>query len=116
MSRRRWRELACAIALMAPAMPAAAAPDAVGLFAEHCGSCHGADRLGGQGPALLPENLGRLSGPRAATVIAEGRAATQMPGFSSTLAKDEIDALTAYILSPLKGVPTWGAAEIAASR
>ena len=97
-------------------MPAAAAPDAVGLFAEHCGSCHGTDRLGGQGPALLPENLGRLSGPRAATVIAEGRAATQMPGFSSTLAKDEIDALTAYILSPLKGVPTWGAAEIAASR
>ena len=24
------------------------------LFAEHCATCHGADRLGGVGPALLP--------------------------------------------------------------
>ena len=30
------------------------------LYAEHCAACHGADRLGGMGPALLPENLERL--------------------------------------------------------
>ncbi|MDH3407446.1 MAG: cytochrome C oxidase Cbb3, partial [Gammaproteobacteria bacterium] len=33
---------------------------AVKLYAQHCASCHGADRLGGIGPALLPENLGRI--------------------------------------------------------
>ena len=33
---------------------------AAALYQEHCSSCHGAGRLGGQGPALLPENLGRL--------------------------------------------------------
>ena len=73
--------------------PALAEPDAVKLFAEHCAACHGTDRLGGQGPALLPENLGRLMGPRAASVIADGRAATQMPGFGAKLNKDEIAAL-----------------------
>ena len=93
-----------------------AEPDAAGLYREHCASCHGADRLGGQGPALLPENLGRLTGPRAAAVIAEGRDATQMPGFSQTLGKAEIDALTALIASPLPAIPQWGEREIADSR
>ena len=40
--------------------PAAEGPDAARLYTEHCASCHGANRLGGMGPALLPENLKRL--------------------------------------------------------
>src|SRR5512140_1288528 len=84
-------------ALLWLAAPAAADPDAATLFAAHCATCHGADRLGAQGPALLPDNLGRLTGARAAAVIAEGRPATQMPGFSGTLDKPEIAALAAYI-------------------
>lgn len=123
MPRRSIRELAgaslTALALaIAPALlaPARAEPDAAALYAEHCASCHGADRLGGQGPALLPENLGRLTGARAAAAIAEGRPATQMPGFAQTLGKPEIDALAAFIATPLPSLPAWGAREIAESR
>ena len=32
-------------------------------YQANCASCHGADRLGGIGPALLPENLSRLKKP-----------------------------------------------------
>jgi mono/diheme cytochrome c family protein len=95
---------------------AVAAPDAPKLYTAHCAGCHGADRLSGQGPALLPENLGRVIGPRAAAVIAEGREATQMPGFASTLTAVEIDTLAAYISTPLATMPHWTAREIAASR
>jgi DNA-binding beta-propeller fold protein YncE/cytochrome c553 len=96
--------------------PVLADPDAAKLYTDNCATCHGADRLGGIGPALLPENLGRLMGPRTTAVIADGRAATQMPGFSAKLDKDGIAALAAYIATPLKQVPSWGSAEIAASR
>jgi mono/diheme cytochrome c family protein len=116
MRRHRPRfELAVVVAA-ALAAPAAAEPDGAKLYGEHCRSCHGADRLGGQGPALLPENLGRLTGARAAEVIAAGRPATQMPGFAAVLGKPEIDALAAYIATPLVPAPQWGEREIAASR
>ena len=97
-------------------VPAAAEPDAAKLYAGHCAQCHGADRLGQLGPALLPENLGRLTGARAVSVIVNGRAATQMPGFAGTLNNEEITALAAYIATPLATVPVWGSAEISASR
>ncbi len=105
-----------ALALFALSGPARAEPDAAKLFADNCAECHGADRLGRLGPALLRENLGRLTGARATAVIADGRAATQMPGFSGKLAKDEIAALAAYIASPLPSVPAWGIQAIDASR
>ncbi|MCC6777766.1 MAG: c-type cytochrome [Hyphomicrobiales bacterium] len=116
--KRNWRfELTLAFALaLAASTPAPAQTDAGKLYGEHCASCHGADRLGGQGPALLPENLGRLTGPRVSSVIADGRAATQMPPFTGVLAKAEIDALAAFVSTPLASVPSWGAPEIAASR
>jgi hypothetical protein len=116
MRRRKWSvELAFA-GLIVFASPAAAEPDAAKLYREYCASCHGADRLGGQGPALLPDNLGRLTGLRAASVIANGRNATQMPGFSATLAKAEIDALASFIATPLSDIPVWGVSEIDKSR
>ncbi|MDE2376336.1 nitrite reductase [Bradyrhizobium sp.] len=108
--------VAIALALFALGGPALAGPDAAKLFADNCAECHGADRLGRLGPALLPENLGRLTGARAVSVIADGRAATQMPGFSGKLGKDEIAALAAFIASPLPFVPAWGIPEIDASR
>ena len=36
------------------------AASAAALYGEHCASCHGAQRTGGMGPALLPESLERL--------------------------------------------------------
>ncbi|MCA1805785.1 MAG: c-type cytochrome, partial [Xanthomonadaceae bacterium] len=65
--------------------PATAAPDVKRLYTQHCAECHGAERLGGMGPALLPGNLGRLKQAEAVQVIAEGRPATQMPGFAQQL-------------------------------
>lgn len=96
--------------------PAAAGPDASAVYATHCAECHGAARLGGIGPALLPENLGRLKRKQAATVIADSRPAVQMPPFAGVLSADEIDALVALIYTPLADVPEWGMAEIEASR
>ena len=92
--------------LLALAAPAAAA-DGPALYAEHCASCHGVDRVGGMGPALLPESLGRLRPEDAAGVIRDGRPATQMPGFAGTLTGADIAALAELIRTPLVEVPSW---------
>lgn len=86
------------------------------VYQEQCAACHGGDRLGGTGPALLPESLARLKSEHAKTVIANGRVATQMPAFADVLSTADIDALIAHIYSPLENAPEWGAKEIAASR
>lgn len=85
-------------------------------YSEHCASCHGVDRLGGSGPALLPENLERLRKPAAADTIAKGRIATQMPAFADKLSAEQIEALVAYVYAPPTVFPAWGEREIAASR
>ena len=109
---RPWPSLALLLALTGPA----AAADAPALYVTHCASCHGADRLGAIGPALLPESLGRLKPEAAAAVIRNGRPATQMPGFAGTLTEADIATLAALIATPLAETPHWGAAEIEASR
>ena len=85
------------------------------LYQNHCASCHGADRLGRIGPALLPENLGRLKREHASVVIQKGRAATQMPAFAGKLTAAQTQALVDYIYTPLPKLPTWGRKEIDAS-
>ena len=106
-----WTIYAIAAALIvafAGAAAAQAAPSAAQNFATHCASCHGGDRLGGTGPALLPENLERLRKPAAVETIAKGRLATQMPAFGDRLAKEEVDALVAYVYTPPATRPVWG--------
>jgi hypothetical protein len=61
-----------------------AKPDGAAIYADLCASCHAETRLGAQGPALIPESLGRLKGDKLAAVIAEGRPMTQMPAFRDT--------------------------------
>lgn len=90
--------------------------DAAPLFTEHCASCHGVDRLGAIGPALLPENLGRLKKVEAIATVRDGRAATQMPGFGTKLEGAQIKALVDYVYQPLPAVPTWGLTEIRTSQ
>ena len=94
----------------------AEAADAPAAYKQHCAVCHGPDRLGGVGPALLPENLARLRKPEAEKVIREGRPATQMPSFSQQLSDAEIKALVEYAYTPITPMPVWGEAEIKASR
>ena len=94
----------------------AEAADAPAIFKERCASCHGADRLGGVGPALLPENLARLRRPEAEVTIRDGRPATQMPAFGAQLSAEDIKALADYVYTPVLPAPVWGEAEIKASR
>ncbi len=95
---------------------AALAADAPANYQTHCASCHGVDRLGGQGPALLPENLERLRKPEALRVIREGRIATQMLGFADRLSTEETQALAAYVYTPVTPAPKWDESDTRASR
>ncbi len=105
-----------ATVLAASASAQAQTKDANALYMEHCAACHDAGRLGAMGPALLPGNLGRLKKKAAANVIANGAPATQMPAYGKTLNADEINALVELIYTPLAELPTWGEADIIASR
>jgi mono/diheme cytochrome c family protein len=80
----------CLIAALVTIAGTAAAGDVRTRYQEHCAACHGETRLGGVGPALLPENLERLRKPEALNVIRDGRVATQMPGFADKLNADEL--------------------------
>ena len=108
-----------ALLLGASTLATAQAPNTAAirsLYQQHCASCHGEQRLGGMGPALLPESLARLRKPQALQVIRDGRAATQMLPFKDALKPEEITALTDWIYTPVTPAPSWETADIAASR
>ena len=96
--------------------PEAAKPDAPTLYQQHCAVCHGAQRTGLMGPALLPESLERVRPAELQRVIAQGRPATQMAGFASQLSESEIQALATWVRTPVVPAPRWGEADIRASR
>lgn len=114
----RLHAFSAALALtLCLAAPAPSNADAVEqLYLTNCAACHGAGRLGAMGPALLPENLARLTRAAAEGVIAHGRLATQMPGFADKLTAGQVQALVDYLYTPLPEPPRWGAAQIQASR
>ena len=122
MPQRRNNRLVCFLSSVvvscgllsfnAHASEQAATDDGYILYQQHCAACHGDDRLGQIGPALLPENLRRLKKKKAAKVIANGRPATQMPAFSEQLSAAQIDLLVDFVYKPLAEVPTWAMADI----
>ena len=91
------------------------ADDVAGVYRHHCASCHGEQRLGGIGPALLPQNLSRIRSGEARDVIEHGRALTQMPGFGEVLDDEQIDLLTEFIYQAPAVTPEWGIDNIRAS-
>ncbi len=97
------------------ALPAGAA-EPQQIYQEHCAACHGADRLGITGPALLPESLARLRKPAAIQTVTEGRAATQMLPFAEKLSKAEIQAVVDWVYTPVVPAPAWSEAQMKASR
>ncbi len=99
-----------------PATSAVEAARTAYQYQYYCAACHGPDRLGGMGPALLPESLERLRKPEAERTIREGRAATQMPAFKTQLKPEEISALTTYLYQPVSPAPAWREADIRNSR
>lgn len=102
------------LALLAAAV--AQAGDAPRLFQQHCAACHGPARLGGSGPALLPESLARLKKTEALDTIAHGRVATRMPAFGGQIAPADLDALVDYLYTPVIPAPSWSEDDIRASR
>ncbi len=122
MPRKFFVRIFLSMALVGSAANLAAQPspqtaiDTAKLYQQHCAVCHGAQRLGGMGPALLPESLARLKKNAAIAVIREGRPATQMAGFSTELKAPEIAALAEWIYTPVVPAPAWSEADITASR
>lgn len=110
------RRMISTLSLCVIASSVTAEPNAAALYQEHCAECHGPSRLGGIGPALIPQTLRRMYGPKMQDVIANGRVATQMIGYSDVLDSDDIIALEAYLKTPLAEVPNWGPDDINASR
>ena len=92
-----------------------AAEPAPELYRKYCTECHGADRYGLMGPALLPENLSRLRKGAAEAMIRDSSPTAQMPAYKDVLKPEEIQALAAYIYTPVP-MPQWGEQEIRASR
>jgi mono/diheme cytochrome c family protein len=74
--------------------PEAPAIDAAALFEGRCAGCHGADRQGRNGPALLPETLTGSAVEYVAT-ITNGRGG--MPSFSNTFSQAEIEAIVEWL-------------------
>jgi mono/diheme cytochrome c family protein/DNA-binding beta-propeller fold protein YncE len=107
--------ICCALLVGTASQTATGAPDVSGLYQANCAECHGANRLGGMGPALLPGNLKRLRQKAAVDVIKHGRAATQMPPFAAKLSDADIQVLVDYVYTPLAETPHWGLDEIKAS-
>ncbi|HSH57823.1 MAG TPA: cytochrome D1 domain-containing protein, partial [Halomonas sp.] len=108
--------LAAALLLLSTASSAEPEPQAGMLYQTHCASCHGEERLGGIGPALLPGNLSRLRPAAAEAVIRDGRAASQMPGFATQLEESQISSLAEWIYREPDREPIWGRDEILASQ
>lgn len=102
--------------LCGSALAQSPAPDTPALYQQHCAACHGPDRLGGMGPALLPESLERLRKPEAVKTIRDGRAATQMPAFGTSLSPEQIAALAESLYQPVSPAPSWNEADIRKSR
>jgi len=95
---------------------ASGAPDAEALYQTHCAECHAETRLGSSGPALIPQTLHRMYGPKLIDLISNGSVATQMKGYGDTLSETEIAAIASYLETPLDKVPDWGLDDIMASR
>ena len=90
--------------------------DVATAYQQHCAVCHGADRLGGMGPALLPESLERLKPDALRDVLRHGRTATQMPGFAGQLPEATLDQIASWLRTAPAQAPHWEAADIRASR
>ncbi|WP_430461087.1 cytochrome D1 domain-containing protein [Thalassolituus sp. LLYu03] len=94
----------------------AANPEAIQIYQDNCAGCHGQQRTGGMGPALLPESLSRLKKQEALNVILHGRALTQMPAFGNQIAEEKLNRLVDLIYTPPAEPLSFTAADIQASR
>lgn len=111
-----WSSVAATLLTLA-AVPAMAVDEqADAQYQEHCAVCHGEQRIGGLGPALLPESLGRLKRNEAINVVAHGRPASQMLGYQEILGGSaQVERLVEYLYTPADVPPVWTEADTRAS-
>ncbi|RLE00683.1 MAG: hypothetical protein DRJ13_08100 [Bacteroidetes bacterium] len=69
---------------------------AADIYSQRCSGCHGEDRRGGRGPALLPDVLTKDHSSYKNTIT---NGSGPMPLWGNRLSADEINALVEYILS-----------------
>ena len=91
------------------------ATDAGADYQQHCQSCHGVNRVGSSGPALLPESLGRIKPAEIRQVIEQGRPASQMAAFAPLLTAQQIDGLVSFLQQPPATPATWSEQDMRSS-
>ena len=78
------------------------------LYWDKCSGCHGVDRHGSVGPALIPQTLQGKKREELALVIMEGKTGTSMPPWRNIINDSRIEELIDYLLSPVQeSVLTW---------
>lgn len=85
------------------------------LYAQHCAACHGEQRTGLTGPALIPETLTKLKIEDLSLVIKNGRTATQMPGFDDKISDVDRSALAHFLKTPIHLDIQWNSSNIIGS-
>lgn len=84
-------------------------------FLDSCAGCHGTDRRGATGPALLAERLTQ-SDEYYFDVIANGKPGTVMPPWSQQLSDEDITTLVEFIRTDTgEGPPQWTFEDVEAS-
>lgn len=92
LAQQRQREIQPPVNLEAAAAGAK-------LFATACGDCHGAHGEGGRGPNLATGRMMRRGGSQQiATIVRNGIAGTEMPGFRS-LSDEKLAQIVAFVRS-----------------
>lgn len=85
-------------------------------YRDSCGGCHGPNREGGVGPALVPARLTESDAFYVDT-IRNGRPGTAMPGWKYTLTEAEVWLLLGLLRGPVdESEARWEMDDIAASR
>ena len=73
--------------------------NAADIFSQRCLGCHGEDREGDNGPALLPDVLTKDPSVYVNTIT---NGSGPMPAWGNRLSADEINALVEFIMSDSK--------------
>ncbi len=103
---------AIADSLAVPTVPARTEPTVLGIgvsafYTDTCSGCHGVNRKGATGPALLPDRL-TSSDEYYLGIIKDGKPGTVMPSYGRILSDDEIQIVIDFIRSqPESGVSRW---------
>lgn len=105
------KPLAGALLLLASSNTWAVDKAAENTYLELCSVCHSEQRIGGTGPALLPESLGRIKKAEAINVVTNGRPASQMIGYKDVLSSEQISTLVDYLYTPADDPPSWSVAD-----